>query len=283
MAYATKNHFTMSANFHTGSEVINYPWDTWARNTADSTWWRCVSTEFADTIHKYNNYKGYFTDQFDPTNIAGVTDGYTWYQAVGTRQDYMNFFQHCRESTVELSHDQSPILLPGDSLLLYWNYLYRSFFNYIDKSTEGIRGFVTDSITGKPVKAKVFIKGHDFDSSYVYSDSLNGEYYRLIFAGSYNITFSAKGYKPKTINNVKVSGNCDSTNVLNAYLSEIAGINQLTIDNGQWIIYPNPCKGLFYIKYNIGTFSEFNIKIFNLTGQEMKSYLIPFTGNNQIA
>jgi hypothetical protein len=58
---------------------------------------------------------------------------------------------------------------------------------------------VTDSITGEPLNAKVFISGHDIDSSHVYTDPAVGDYHRLLKGGTYNVTFSAAGYISKTI------------------------------------------------------------------------------------
>jgi len=77
MDYATKNHFTMSINFHGGEEVFNYPWDTWSKLTADDNWWQLVAREYADTVHQYAP-AGYFTDL-----VNGVTNGYAWYEVNG--------------------------------------------------------------------------------------------------------------------------------------------------------------------------------------------------------
>ena len=70
----------------------------------------------------------------------------------------MNYFQHCREVTIELSNTK---LLPASQLESHWNYNYRSFLNYIEQANYGITGTVTDSLTGEPLKAKVFIQNHD--------------------------------------------------------------------------------------------------------------------------
>ena len=64
----------------------------------------------------------------------------------------------------------------------------------------GLRGIVTDSITGNPLKAKIEITNHDIDSSHVYSNLPIGNYHRHLYQGNYNITFSKNGYYPKTIN-----------------------------------------------------------------------------------
>lgn len=196
MALAENRSFVMSANFHGGAEVVNYPWDTWPRFAADDNWWKYVSHEYADTCQEYSP-SDYFTG-FDD----GITNGYAWYTTSGCRQDYMNYFQQCRESTIEISNTK---LVPAYELDNHWNYNYRSLLNYLQQVTYGVHGIVTDSISGEPIEAQVSIFGFDMDSSMVFSSLPVGDYHRLLKAGSYNLTFSAEGYQPRTIYNVAVA------------------------------------------------------------------------------
>jgi PKD repeat protein len=213
MNFASAHHLVMSANFHGGAEVVNYPWDTWAKLHPDNNWWVNVSREYADTVHAHSS--GYLTDLNN-----GITNGYAWYEVAGGRQDYMNYFQHCREVTIELS---STKLLPASQLESHWNYNYRSFLNYIEQASYGITGTVTDSLTGEPLKAKVFIQNHDVDSSYVYSSTIMGDYHRPIKAGSYTVVFSAPCHYSKTIQNVAVTDLNATT--LNVQLQPYSGLN----------------------------------------------------------
>ncbi len=196
MDFAESRDFVLSANFHGGAEVVNYPWDTWSRLTADDAWWRMVSRKYADTVHE-NAPSSYFTDLNN-----GITNGYAWYRITGGRQDYMNYYRQCREFTLEVSNTK---LLPASQLINHWNYNYRSMLNYMEESLYGIRGMVTDTITGEPLKAQVFISGFDKDSSMVFSSMPVGNYHRLIKAGTYNITYFAEGYLPKTVKNIAVN------------------------------------------------------------------------------
>ena len=193
MDLAEDHDFVLSCNIHSGAEVCNYPWDTWYPRHADDDWWIFVCREYADTAQFYSPY-GYMTDLNN-----GITNGYDWYTIAGGRQDYMNYFHQCREFTLELSDIK---ILPANQLPAYWEYNYRSFLNYIEQIYYGIRGIITDSITGDPIEAEVYIDGHDIDSSWVYSSLPVGNYYRPIYAGTYEITYSAQGYFPKTKSNV---------------------------------------------------------------------------------
>lgn len=195
MELADSVSFVMSANFHGGSEVFNYPWDTWAILHADDSWWKMAGREWADTVHKYSP-SGYFDDEDN-----GITNGYAWYTISGGRQDYMNYFHHCREVTLEISNTK---ILPENLLNDFWEYNYRSFINYFNQGLYGIRGTVTDSLTGLPLKATVTIEDHDKDGSFVESDSVTGGYFRPISSGTYTITYAAPKYASKTIEQVKV-------------------------------------------------------------------------------
>ncbi len=189
MNFANFNSFTMAANFHGGNEVVNYPWDTWSRLTADDAWWQYVSREYADTVHANapSSYMNFMNN--------GVTNGYVWYEVNGGRQDYMNYFHNCREVTIEISDVK---ILPESQLVTYWGYNYRSFLNYIEQSGYGLRGLVTDSLTGEPLNARINISGYDKDSSQVFTDPQVGDYHRLLKSGTYNVTYSSAGYISKT-------------------------------------------------------------------------------------
>jgi len=190
--------FNLSSNLHTGAVVANYPWDTWIQLTADDNWWQHICNEYADTCQYYGS-SNYFTG-FDD----GIVNGYDWYEVDGGRQDYMNYFKHCREFTLELSNDKTPNPL---DLPYYWNANKNSFYNFMEQSLYGLRGIITDSITGLPLKAKVEIIGHDEDSSHVFSSLQIGNYHRYIYQGSYQFTFSKSGYHTKTINASIINNN----------------------------------------------------------------------------
>jgi PKD repeat protein len=190
MNYVDSRNFVMAANSHAGAELLNYPFDTYATLPADNDWWVLVCREYADMVHT-NAPSGYFDDTDN-----GVTNGYAWYQVTGGRQDYSNYFHNCREVTIELSADK---LLDSELLPDFWNYHRQSMIDYLKQSSFGLGGIVTDSITGEPLVAMVYIEGHDFFNSQVYSFPQFGDYYRFLFQGSYDVTFSCLGYKSKTI------------------------------------------------------------------------------------
>ncbi len=201
MDFGAAHNFTMSANFHGGAEVVNYPWDTWEttqRAHADQAWWEFVGRKFADTCHAVSS--NYMTDCYN-----GVTEGGDWYIITGSRQDYFNYYLGCREMTVEVSADK---VVNSSYLPYYWDYINHSLLNYIGESLNGFRGIVTDSVTSEPVAARVFVENHDLDNSHTYSRLPNGDYHRPIVGGTYQVTFSADGYYPKTLTMTALDGQC---------------------------------------------------------------------------
>lgn len=198
MSLADNHLFNLSANFHGGAEVVNYPWDTWSRLHTDNTWWIFVSRQYADTAHLYSpsGYMASFNN--------GITNGYAWYRITGGRQDYMTYFQQGREFTLEISNTK---LYPASQLPNLWEYNYRSMLNYIEQSLYGIRGIITDSITGQPIRAMVFIKNYDkvIDSSMVFSRLPFGNYHRFVSPGAWTLEFSAPGYITKTVSGIQTS------------------------------------------------------------------------------
>jgi len=195
MAFAENHSFVSSANFHSGAEVINYPWDTWSTLHADDDWMRFVSHEYADTCHAHSP-STYMSDYDN-----GITNGYQWYSISGGRQDYMNYFQHCREITIELSDVK---LLPENQLEDHWEYNYRSLLNFIEQANYGFYGVVTDVDTENPINAEISIVDHESNNSSVVTSMPFGNYYRPIKAGTYDICYNAPCYDPVTIENVSI-------------------------------------------------------------------------------
>lgn len=193
MHFMESKHFIFAANFHGGTEVVNYPWDIWSTRHADDDWYIKISRQYADTVHA--NSTSYLTDLNN-----GITNGYDWYSIAGGRQDYANYYLHSRETTIELSTTKMP---DAASLPNYWNYNYRSLLNYIDRVHYGFYGKITDTL-GNPVKAKITIENHDTDSSEVYSNPANGMYYRMIAGGTYNLIFSAPSYNTRIEQNITI-------------------------------------------------------------------------------
>ncbi|MBQ5423987.1 MAG: T9SS type A sorting domain-containing protein [Bacteroidales bacterium] len=192
--WVTPIHFVMSVNFHCGAELINYPWDSWTtsqRAHADSDWFRYIGQNYAtlchaqDTSYMYGNGAGY-----------AVIDGGDWSVVTGSRQDYMTYYQHCREVTMEIS--RTHVVTDPDELQSYWNNSKNALLSYAMECDYGFWGVVTDAITHEPVEAMIKVLNHDYFHSEVYSHQPLGAYHRPIMAGTYTVEVSAPCYQTVT-------------------------------------------------------------------------------------
>ena len=237
----------LSAGFHGGAEVVNYPWDTWSRLHPDDTWFRTLSRAYADTVHQYSN-NGYMTFMEN-----GITNGYAWYSLFGGRQDYVNCLLHGREVTIELSDDKMP---PEDELDIYWNYNRRSLLQYLGQALTGISGEVTDSLTGLPVTAKVRLVHHDSDSSFVLSSSPAGFFSRLTGEGFYVLQFETSGYQTER-HAVQVSGGLHT--LLDVKLNPLS----------HSVLYPNPFGNKLNFFISVPG-DNLTLEAYDLTGRKYK-------------
>tara|TARA_B110000093_G_C12778020_1_gene329332 strand:- start:192 stop:725 length:534 start_codon:yes stop_codon:yes gene_type:complete len=116
--------------------------------------------------------------------------------------------------------------------------------SYIEQSLFGLRGIVTDSITGEALLAEVFIENHDVDNSQVYSHLPVGNYHRFLSSGMYSITFSCEEYTSKTLTDISVLNN--ETTLLDVQLVK----NDLKVKEKTAVtlnIYPQPASSFVTI------------------------------------
>lgn len=264
--FMRKHRFVISANFHSGAEVVNYPWDFWGSKYhsayhADDSWFLSVSRAYADTVHQYSG-TGYMTDLSN-----GVTRGYDWYSINGGRQDFVTWELQGREVTIELDAIKTT---PAAQLGLLWLYNRSSLLGYLENALYGIHGIVRDSATYAPLQAKVFISGHDKDSSQVYSDTTYGSFVRMLSPGIYNITFTVTGYKEKTIKNVEVAA-FQRTDLLVELETDLSNI-EIPM-SGSAKLYPVPASSNVYAVLPENLAGEVNVQIISYSGKLVCEYI----------
>ncbi|WP_033959665.1 M14 family zinc carboxypeptidase [Psychroserpens jangbogonensis] len=248
MAFAEAHNFVLSANFHGGTELVNYPFDNAYSAQyihADNDWFEHIGIEYAthcqtdanagpSSTPSYSNKASYMTDDDDWDESAGnqawhndyaqspgVTHGAEWYRVYGGRQDYMNFYEQCREITIELSDVK---ILAESSLVDYWYYNRDALLDFLTQGTYGFRGIVADA-TNPSLEiegAKVTIVGHDDYGSEIYTD-VDGDYYRPIKAGTYDLLFEAPCYQPVTVSGQSITDG-NTVVLANVLLTPLASI-----------------------------------------------------------
>ncbi|MBI1321380.1 MAG: hypothetical protein GC168_20850 [Candidatus Hydrogenedens sp.] len=202
MAWTAAHSFVSSANIHTGSLVVNYPFDEPASaytSSADDALFVDISLRYAS-----NNPPMYASPSFDD----GITNGAAWYTVYGGMQDWHYRYMGCNEVTLELSNIKKP---SQSTLATYWENNRESMLQYMEAVHLGVRGVVTDAVSGDPVYAKIVV---DANTQPVFTDPDVGDYHRMLLPGTYSYTISAPGYEDTRVENVAVgTGNAIRTDV----------------------------------------------------------------------
>ncbi|CAG0916018.1 unnamed protein product [Notodromas monacha] len=194
MNWSKQHHFVLSANFHGGAVVANYPFDN-CRNCSELQY----SKSPDDAIFKklalaYSKNHGRMKNGCvcDGTCFSeGITNGNKWYSVNGGMQDWNYHELGTFEITMEVSCEKFPAQskLPG-----FWIENRVPILEYISQVHRGIHGFIS-STRGIPVPfVNVSVVGIDKN---VTSTQL-GDYWRLLSPGKYEVAFQAEGFLPTT-------------------------------------------------------------------------------------
>ncbi|NIR95680.1 MAG: hypothetical protein GWO08_19175, partial [Gammaproteobacteria bacterium] len=194
MALAAAHNFNLSANFHGGAQVANYPWDNGAPSGSysacpDDAWFIDVATDYASTNNDLLN--GGFTN--------GITNGCDWYAIFGGRQDWIYYWHGGRELTIELWNTKFP---PGSVLPQRWANNRESFLSHMEQTFKGVRGIVSDVNSGNPLWAQIDVDG--YAEVPVFTDPDVGDFHRMLLPGNYTLYVRAPHHYADTLYNVTV-------------------------------------------------------------------------------
>lgn len=244
MTWTAKHNFSLSANFHCGVQVVNYPWDAGAASGSysacpDDAWFTHLSREYATPNPDLMG--GGFTN--------GITNGCEWYAVFGGRQDWMYVWHGGREVTIELSNANIPA---ADTLPTFWQHNQESFLAYLEQSVLGIRGVVTNAVTGAPVKAQVDVLG--IPNVPVFTDSAVGDYHRLLLPGTYSLVVRASDFRPDTVDAIEVTATAATRADVALQPLTVAvasGPDREPEEFGLYQNYPNPFNPVTTIEYAV--------------------------------
>lgn len=176
-----ENNFMLSLSFHTSGDVVNYVWNYSAVPAADDEIVAALSEE-------YGSYNGYW-----------VVEGYYWYQTYGDCNDWSYGSRSDIDWTIEVA---------DNNIDQVWNENRDAIIALMLHTDEGLVGRVTDSVTGEPVEALITVEEMGYPW---YNDPAQGDYHRLLFPGTYTVTFSSPGHADTTIADVVVSASFPTT------------------------------------------------------------------------
>ena len=203
MAWTLENNFVLSANFHGGALVMNYPYDDDGlpsgndTPTPDDLLFEDISLRYAD-LNPPMSASPIFPD--------GITNGSEWFSIEGGMQDWIYRYTGGMDVTIELSNIKRP---PSSTLHGFWLDNEASMLAYMEAVHIGVRGIVTERRSGEPLWASVSVTDN---THRVYTDSDVGDYHRLLLPGQYDLTYFAPGFIPYVVKDIAVSEN-DATRV----------------------------------------------------------------------
>lgn len=184
MAWQASRQFALSANFHGGSIVVNYPWDaTYDRHPMDA-FIQELATSYAELNPDMRN-----SSEFH----GGITNGADWYVVKGGMQDWSYFYHNDMQVTIELSTTKWPAY---SDIPTFWRNNRDSMYAYMKEIHKGAgfklgRAGVSGTVSIKQTSPMAKDMG-----SYAFS---NSEFYKVLPVGEYEYTVTEKNGSPKTI------------------------------------------------------------------------------------
>ena len=176
MDLSLRNAFSHWTSFHGGVTFISVPWSYTSTPPRDS----------AEIYYLSNEWR----------NITGYTVG-RLYEIHGPSKDYAYGAHGGIGWTVESCIYKTP---PAESLAPIIARESQAMKMMLANMDDGVRGIVTDTMTGAPVRARVTPMPTDFPC---YCDTI-GDYHRYLRPGTYDLVFAANGYATKTVTGVVV-------------------------------------------------------------------------------
>jgi len=190
--------FVLSANLHGGDLVANYPYDEsrnggsqeYAGSPDDATFRHLAETYASNhaTMAKPHESCEMSDDKF--YTQGGITNGAKWYSVRGGMQDFNYLSSNCFEITLELGCEKFPAAkyLPD-----YWKDNREALLEFMWQSHIGIKGRVTgpdgETISHAVIHVKNETSGKDINHEI--TSAHDGDYWRLLVPGTYEVTACA--------------------------------------------------------------------------------------------
>lgn len=116
----------------------------------------------------------------------GITNGAAWYSVTGGMQDWSYIVGGAYELTLEVGCNKFP---KADELPAFWNQNREALLRYVEQAQHGITGYVKSTIGHPLAHATVEVN----NVQHVTFTTAEGDYYRLLLPGLYNVTADAAG------------------------------------------------------------------------------------------
>ena len=193
MKFQRERNFSLSANFHGGAVVVNYPWDsTFDLHPLDNLL-KDISTVYADENPAMRSSRSF---------PGGITNGAQWYVLHGGMQDWSYHWHNDLQVTVELSNKKWPRYsdIPG-----FYKDNKESMLKYLELIHQGAGIKVArKNVSGKVQISQNMANGQSKNiGTYGFERS---EFFKVLEKGSYTFVVSENGSPNKTTLELEVDG-----------------------------------------------------------------------------
>jgi hypothetical protein len=179
--FMQKHPFVITNTYHSGTESVMWPWSYSQIATKDSV----CHKELCD---RYSTFTGYASYQIS----RGL------YECQGTSSDFTHGAEGALGVAAEIGGGQPP---PQGDIDTIAHANWSGSKDHLIRGAWGIRGAITDSITGAPVR-KAIVAPNPPDWM-TFADSC-GWYFKYARPGNYSLKVMADGYVTKTISGITV-------------------------------------------------------------------------------
>lgn len=178
MKFQDKRNFALSANYHGGALVVNYPWDTSHDPHPHDELVQYLSLKYANLNTPMSQSRSF---------NRGITNGADWYVLKGGMQDWSYFWHNDLQITIEVSRKKWPSY---SSLPEFYTQNKQSMLAYLEAIHQGFGIRLANSKSGR-VKIYAYTdQGKEIVGSYGFQ---RGEFYKVLGPGNYQVIVEEEG------------------------------------------------------------------------------------------
>uniref|UniRef100_A0A8C5I6Z6 Inactive carboxypeptidase-like protein X2 n=1 Tax=Gouania willdenowi TaxID=441366 RepID=A0A8C5I6Z6_GOUWI len=199
IAWMEKMPFVLGGNLQGGELVVTFPYDRtrsqWVAReqtpTPDDHVFRWLAFSYASTHRLMTDASRRVCHTEDFAKEDGTINGASWHTAAGSMNDFSYLHTNCFELSMYVGCDKFP---HENELPEEWENNRESLLVFMEQVHRGIKGVVRD-LQGRGIaNATISVEGisHDIHTA------ADGDYWRLLNPGEYQVIARAEGYSLST-------------------------------------------------------------------------------------
>ncbi len=201
--FSLQENFHISLTFHSGSVLVNIPFDYGKESAGIVPDENNLVREFGYAYSRAGIFPNRFMDNPDIYQSDymddGIINGGDWYIITGSLQDWSYLETGCLDLTVEVAK-RSPSTEEGAEQVFAYN--KDAIIAYIKKGGQGVYGRVTDAAMNPLSDAVItltHVDGSPSAGDIIVNTDAEGYYRRIFLPGDYTLSFEKSGYGSKSV------------------------------------------------------------------------------------